>query len=430
MTKMGLYRYWGDSKPDTSRPLLTLTRATDAVTGSATQTDAAGDSPGTATLRIYGPIDSYGGWWGVSAKEVAQALDQLGDAKKVIVRVNSPGGESAEGRAIMNLLRAHPAECVGVVDGAAYSAASYIAVGCDETVMSPGTTMMIHDTSTFAYGNAEAMRKAADVLDILSNSGAELYAEVAGGTVEEWRERQRAETWYTAAGAVEAGLADRVAVIPDAGAAETAGDDPDVVEPDDVEERARATYDLSLFDGAPPKPPAASAPGQPNTPTKKEGSAPVSDFTDAELTAMRQQLGLPDTADASTIVAALSEALAEQVDDKPDKPGAPKIADGMVLMSKADVDALKESGAAGTQALEKLRTQERDAYLESRRDRFLPASRESWARQYDLDPDTTREHLDAAEPIIPLSEQGHGGSDEDQAPTDVRNTDEYKEWKL
>jgi hypothetical protein len=37
-----------------------------------------------------------------------------------------------------------------------------------------------------------------------------MYADRAGGTVTEWRDRMRAETWYSAEDAVAAGLADEV----------------------------------------------------------------------------------------------------------------------------------------------------------------------------------------------------------------------------
>lgn len=406
-TKMGRYRYWGDQKPDTSRPLLTFTRA-EAVSATSRTGDA--DPPATSgTLRIYGPIDSWGGWWGVSAKEVAQALDMLGDADQIVVRVNSPGGESSEGRAIMNLLRAHKAKCISVVDGAAYSAASYIAVGCDETVMSPGTTMMIHDTSCFIYGNAAELRKEADVLELISSSGAELYAEVAGGTVEQWRELQRAETWYTAATAVEAGLIDRVAVVPDAGPAETAGDEgPESVDSDDVDDRARATYDLSLFDKAPkglhPKPPTASADGS----TQKEGAAVV-DLNDQQINSLREQVGFPENADAATIVTATLEALNERADA--DSAETPQVPEGHVVIPAARLADLEAGAQAGTRAALQLREQEREAFLDANATKFAPANREAWAKEFDRDPKGTREHFEKAPEIIPVAELGHSSQE-------------------
>lgn len=411
MTTMGRYRYWGDQKPDTSRPLLTFSRPQEAVSAAA-RSGTVEQPAVTGTLRIYGPIDSWGGWWGVSAKEVAQALDLLGDAERIIVRVNSPGGESSEGRAIVNLLRAHSAEIVTVVDGAAYSAASYIAACGDDSVMSPGTTLMIHDTSTFLYGNAADFRKTADVLDTLSNSGAELYAEIAGGTVEEWRARQEAETWYTAATAVESGLMKRVATVPDAGQAETAGDDaPEPVDPGDVEERARATYDLSLFEKAPepstPKPPSASPrSGHPNT----EGGSPVA-FNDDQETKIRELFDLPADADEAAVNAAI-ERVTEKVTAPAPKPAEAAVPEGMALVPKAKLETLEAGSQAGAQALKKLHERDRESFLDSNKAKYPAKLREAWAKQYDLDPAAAVEAMSDAPDLIPVEDIGHA-----EAPT-------------
>lgn len=417
-TKMGRYRYWGDQKPDQSRPLLTVTR--DAVPMARTTRDPGdgADPRHAGTLRIYGPIDNWGGWWGVSSKEVAAALDILGDVDQVVVRINSPGGASFEGRAIMNLLRAHPAECIAIVDGLAASAASYVAVGCDETVMAPGTMLMIHDTSSFLYGNAEELRKEADVLDSVSRSGSELYADVAGGTAEEWRERMQAETWYTAAEAVTVGLADRVGIVPDSGPAETAGDSPTTVEDDDLEDRARASYDLSLFEHAPqgaPKPPIASADGSTHTHDEETAMA----FTPEQLNTMRQELGLAESADEATIVSALSEALAEQAEESP-AASTPTVPEGMALVEQSVLDELRVAGeegrAARRQQLEDQRDRAIDAAIES--GRIAPARREHYVAAWAADAEGTEQLLASLAPgLVPVAELGHSGGVETKEST-------------
>jgi ATP-dependent protease ClpP protease subunit len=165
---------------------------------------------GVATLRLYDPIDSWGGWWGVSAKEFTQALDELGAVDQIDLHINSPGGEVWEAVAILNSLRAHPAKVVAHVDGIAASAASFLAAGADELVMGRNTELMIHDAWGIGIGPAAAMRDLADLLDKLSDDIASIYADKAGGTVGAWRGHMIAETWYSASEAVEAGLADRV----------------------------------------------------------------------------------------------------------------------------------------------------------------------------------------------------------------------------
>lgn len=173
---------------------------------------AADLADGVAKMRLYDPIDSWGGEWGVSAKEFTAALDALPEGTNSIeLHVNSPGGEVFQGLAILNSLRNHPAKVTVIVDGIAASAASFIAVGADELVMGRNAELMIHDAFGISLGNAKDMRDMADMLDHISNNIASVYADKSGGTTEQWREAMLAETWYSADEAVAAGLSDRVA---------------------------------------------------------------------------------------------------------------------------------------------------------------------------------------------------------------------------
>ncbi len=170
----------------------------------------------TATLRLFDPIDSYGEWWGMSAKELAQALDELpAHVSSIDLLINSPGGDAFDGLAMVNVLRAHPAKVRAVVQGLAASAASFIACAADECLMAPNSTLMIHDAWGVCMGNADDMLAFGAVLDQLSGNLAEIYAAKTGGTVDDMRSAMKAETWYTAAEAVAAGLADAIDTIPE-----------------------------------------------------------------------------------------------------------------------------------------------------------------------------------------------------------------------
>lgn len=147
--------------------------------------------------------------WGISAGTVADELKGI-SADRIVLHVNSPGGDVFEAHAIYNLLRNHDAEIDVQVDGLAASAASYIAMAGDSVTMSGGAMLMIHDAIGLTYGNAADHTDMSGRLDKISDGIAALYAERAGGTVDEWRDAMRAETWYDADEAVEAGLADQV----------------------------------------------------------------------------------------------------------------------------------------------------------------------------------------------------------------------------
>lgn len=168
---------------------------------------------GIATLRLFEPIDSWGGDWGVSALEFLEVLDQLDAAstEAIHLEINSPGGEVWEALAILNSLRDFDAKVVAKVQGIAASCASFIACAADETIMSPNTQLMIHDAWGLCVGNADDMHETGDILGQVSDNIASVYAAKAGGSVEDWRTTMRDEAWYLAAEAVEAGLADSVA---------------------------------------------------------------------------------------------------------------------------------------------------------------------------------------------------------------------------
>lgn len=388
------YRFWGSQKPRV------LAAAAPKTVGS------------TATIRVYGPIDSWGGFWGTSAKEVAEALDELDDSVETVqLRLNSPGGDAFEGVAIMNLLRAHKAHTVAVVDGLAASAASIIATGCDELVMSPGSELMVHDASTVTFGDAAEMDKAHRMLDSVSNTIASVYAAKAGGTLADWRAVMVAETWYTAQEAVDAGLADRTDTVRDAGSTETAGAEPAQALPDGSVENA---FDLSIFNYAgrshapAPKPPSASAVG--STPTQ-EGSPAVA-FSDEQVTTMRQKLGIAEDADEATILAALTEALDEQATEPKATTATAQIPDGHVVIPAAKLADLEAGAAQASATAKRLADEDREAFLDSVRTKYAPANRAAWAKEYDRDPKGTREHFATAPELIPVTELGDGDQPE------------------
>lgn len=356
-----------------------------------------------ATIRMYGPIDSYGGYWGISTKDVGQVLDALSDAvSQIVLRVNSPGGEVTEAVAILNMLRAHKASVIAVVDGMAASAASVIAAGCDETVMSPGTQMMIHSPSTIVWGNAAEMRKAADTLDSFEAAITEIYTAKAGDRG--WPALLAEETWLTAAEAVELGLADRVAVVPDAGEAETVGEEPEIVVvplDDDVDDSAFLTQ-IAAYSRT-PKPPVSSEPG--NTDRKE---SVVSDDFKATL---RERLGVTDAlASEETLIAALDEALSEQTEPK--AAAVATLPDGALVVDRAAHEQLVADAAKGRQAAETLDSQRRDGIVTAalQDGRIAPTSREAWRAQLDKDEDGTKALLESMpKNTVPVAEIGESG---------------------
>lgn len=254
-------------------------------------------------ILMYGTV----GWEITAAETIAKLADMTGD---VTVRINSYGGDSFEGVAVKNALRAHAGHVTAVVDGVAASAASVIAVcGADRVVMRPGAELMIHDAWTFTDGNAADLTKVAADLERTSQAMAEMYAEKAGGDAERWRDMMRAETWFSAQEAVDAGLAD---AVEDGRTAERP-----------VLAKTGPRFAYAGRDGA-PKPKILE---EENVAFTKE---------------VAKRLGLSaDVVDEAMVLAALEETLAEQADEKPAEPI--EEAEG----ETADADEDQAAGAEG-----------------------------------------------------------------------------------
>ena len=175
----------------------------------------------TAEIELYGLVGDDFMEEGFTADNVSEALaSAMADSPdRLNVYINSLGGYADVGVTIHSMLRraaakaraSNPAfKVVAVVDGMAASAASVIAMAGDEIVMMPGSQMMIHDAHTGVRGNAEGLRKAADVMEKASVAIASLYAKRSKMSEEDVRVLMQDETYFTAQEAVKANMADSI----------------------------------------------------------------------------------------------------------------------------------------------------------------------------------------------------------------------------
>lgn len=160
-----------------------------------------------AEVRIYDYIDS---WFGISADEFVSQLNAI-TAPAIDLRINSGGGDVFDAYAIYHALQRFPGTVDVHIDGLAASAASFIAMAGDTIEAGDPSRVMIHDAAGFAYGNTAVMAEMGQLLDELSNDIAGIYARKTGTDTATWRDAMRAETWYSAQGAVDAKLVDRIA---------------------------------------------------------------------------------------------------------------------------------------------------------------------------------------------------------------------------
>ena len=160
-----------------------------------------------ASLYIYDVIDEF---WGVSAAAVINELAQAEGSPVLNIYINSPGGSVFEARAIMAAIGRFSGKTVAHIDSLCASAATSIALSCNEVVMKEGALFMIHNASGMAWGDKTAMRETADLLEKIELSIIKDYTDKTGKSDEEIMSLMDAETWFTAQEALDAGFIDRI----------------------------------------------------------------------------------------------------------------------------------------------------------------------------------------------------------------------------
>ena len=399
----------------------------------------------TADVLVY---DDIGGWFGVEASELVRDIRAL-DVSTINLFVNSPGGDVFDAVAIANALRRHKAKVVATVDGLAASAASFLIQAADEIVMGKGSELMIHEASGGVMGNAQDMADMATVLDQISNTIAELYADRAGETADFWRDAMRAETWYSASEAVEAGLADRVEGTTSAKnsarttklhataeqfdlsrfAHEGRGDAPAPAMPTHPEPIAAHATPGTVFDrlvalaGITRDEPASGENTVTPAPPVEDTTERTDDMSEAFLKEVRNRLGVPEEADLDEngVLAALDEVLAEGTSEpatgKQETPAAPA---GTVLMDETEHADLMAAARAGREALDARAQADREKLVnDAVADGRIPAARrDHWTAQLKADPGAGDVLANLAKGTIPVDPAGYtGGINEN--PDDV-----------
>lgn len=158
----------------------------------------------SADLCFFGDInsESLGEWQKYypedkAPQDVKDFLDQLENVSKINVHINSGGGSVFGGIAIYNMLKRFDAKITVYVEGLAASIASVIAMAGDKIIIPANAQMMIHKPSSCAWGNADEMRKEADILDGCQKVILNTYMQHAkeGVTEEQINDLINAETW-------------------------------------------------------------------------------------------------------------------------------------------------------------------------------------------------------------------------------------------
>lgn len=170
-------------------------------------------NPEGITVPIVGEI-----WEGMAA-EVADAMEEplakttttLGKPATIVLDIHSPGGSVFDGYRIYNLIEAKKKlghRCEVRINALAASMASVVAMVGDTITIPENGWIMVHEPWGLSVGNADDLRREADLLDRLADQIVGIYAKRTGIEEAEIRRLMADETWIAGADAVTLGWAD------------------------------------------------------------------------------------------------------------------------------------------------------------------------------------------------------------------------------
>lgn len=145
---------------------------------------------------------------GFDAKDFVSQLKGVDENRELNIRLNSRGGVVDDGIAIYNRIREWKGKTVAIIDGAAASIASVIAMGAKEVRMPKSAQILIHEAHGLAFGTKSDMEEMANRLENASNRIAGIYSERTGRTVNEMRDYMRKTSVFDGEQSKQIGLAD------------------------------------------------------------------------------------------------------------------------------------------------------------------------------------------------------------------------------
>ena len=187
------------------------------------------NSPTERVLTLNGTIAEES-WFDDDITPQLFKEELLSGSGDITVWINSPGGDCVAAAQIYNMLMDYKGNVTVKIDGIAASAASVIAMAGTEVLMSPVSTMMIHNPATVAMGDHNEMQKAIEMLNEVKESIINAYEIKTGLSRAKLSHLMDSETWMNANKAVELGFADGII------ARENPNTEPDEEDEDEDEE--------------------------------------------------------------------------------------------------------------------------------------------------------------------------------------------------
>ncbi len=154
------------------------------------------------------PISGVIGW-DVEPADIRAALEAAA-GEDVDIRISSPGGFVTQGLEIYNLIRNYQGHKQTHLMGLAASMASYIVLAGDRIIAEDNAIFMVHNAHAAAIGDQHTLRKAADIVEALSNLIGRAYAAKSGKSSSEIQAMMDEETFLFGSEILDAGFVDEI----------------------------------------------------------------------------------------------------------------------------------------------------------------------------------------------------------------------------
>lgn len=158
-------------------------------------------------------LGDIGGWWGVNKNDIFRQLKGKKKYDQINVVISSPGGGVDDAFTIHDLLKAYKANVSVYLSGICASAATIVACAGDKVFSSAHCIYMVHKPLfQWTGGNADDLRKDAEVLDVWEDGILNVYQERPNMTLsrEELEKLVEDETFMSPNQALELGFIDEV----------------------------------------------------------------------------------------------------------------------------------------------------------------------------------------------------------------------------
>ncbi len=139
-----------------------------------------------------------------------QSQLQAAAGQDVEIHISSVGGSAFDAIAIYDLFKKYPGKVTTFIDALAASAASIVAMGGHEIIMSKYALLMIHKPMVGSGGNADELLKDVQMLNVVQSRLAQIYTDKTSLDELTINSLINSVTWMTADQALDLGFIDAI----------------------------------------------------------------------------------------------------------------------------------------------------------------------------------------------------------------------------